>query len=78
MCAICVLGLQFWNLAVVLMHQSFDPLPPTPLPQAWWGHSLSVSVKASEVPGYQGKNTEQSAVQNKSAHVCRIGRDSLS
>ena len=25
-----------------------------------WGHSLSVSVKANEVPGLQGKNTEWS------------------
>ena len=28
------------------MHQSFEI--PAPLPWAWWGHSLSVSVKASE------------------------------
>ena len=31
-----------------------------PLPQAGWGHSLSVSVKASEVPRHRGKNTEWS------------------
>ena len=34
--------------------------PQHPPPRAWWGHSLSVSVKASEVPGHRGKNTEWS------------------
>ena len=29
------------------MHQSFET--PTP-PRAWWGHLLSVTVGASEVP----------------------------
>ena len=36
-------------------YQSFEA--PTP-PWAWREHSLSVSVKASEVPGHWGKNTE--------------------
>ena len=42
--------------------QSFEPFPhtttTTTTTQAWRGHSLSVSVKASEVPGPRGKSTE--------------------
>ena len=38
-----------------VMHQPFET--PTS-PSAWQGHSLSVRVKASEVPGHRGKNTE--------------------
>ena len=43
------------------MHQSFEPLTPHPTPlHTWRGHSLSLSasVKASEVPGHQDKDTE--------------------
>ena len=49
-------------------------------PRAWQGHLLSVSVKASEVPGHWGKNTEwsHSAVQTKVPSLCRIGCESLS
>ena len=34
------------------------PTPPHPTPGMWQGHSLSVCVKASEVPRHPGKNTE--------------------
>ena len=36
----------------------------TPTPWAWRGHSLGVTVKASEVPGHRGKNTEWSPRSN--------------
>ena len=45
----------------LIMHQSFEPLTPHPTPlHTWRGHSLSLSasVKASEVPGHQDKDTE--------------------
>ena len=32
--------------------------PPPPQSRAWRGHSVSVIVKASEVPGPRGKTTE--------------------
>ena len=38
-------------LDIVLMHQSFEP----PSPWAWQGHSLSVIVKASQVPRHREK-----------------------
>ena len=54
-----------------------------PPPRAWRRHSLSQSVKASEVAGHRGKNTEWSprslvlSCTNQSP-LCRIGCDSLS
>ena len=55
------------------MHQSFESPPHQP--QAWWGHSLNVSVKASEVPRHQGKNTQ---LYKPKVPCVRIGCDSLS
>ena len=57
-------------------------LNPTP-PRAWREYSLSVSKKASEVPGHRSKNTEWSprplvfSCTNQSP-LCRISCDSLS
>ena len=56
------------------MHQSFET--PHHPPQAWQEHSLSASVKASEVPTHGGKDilsevpaSGYSAVQTKVLNV---------
>ena len=53
----------FENYAPVIWHPSNPPHPaPKPPPQAWWGHSLSVSVKANEVPRHLGEGNSKGVI----------------